>query len=284
MIFARGQRHDFDDWEAAGNPGWGWDDVLPYFKSFETFDRRRERRGAGRTGQLRVIDMAAQVHPLCETCLRRPNRRATQRTPDYNGAQQEGVGVYQITTRGGLRESAATAFLQPGDAAAEPQRRHRRVRDAHPVRGPQGRRRRVSAPAARRRRARRPRSDRRRPAPSTRRRCCSIRASAPAALLQELGIAGRARPARRRREPAGPSRRRLSLPLAAADAELAAAGLVGAGLARRALPALPRRSAVAQRQPGRRFRALASRTASRSTCSSISRRSATASRRPACAG
>jgi choline dehydrogenase len=112
MVFARGQSHDFDDWEAAGNPGWAFQDVLPYFKAFETFaDGDRKWRGTG--GELNVIDMGSQAHPLCETWLKAAEQAGYQRTPDYNGERQEGLAVYQITTRGGVRESAATAFLKP---------------------------------------------------------------------------------------------------------------------------------------------------------------------------
>jgi choline dehydrogenase len=112
MIFARGQRHDFDDWQAAGNPGWGWDDVLPHFKAFETFSGG-DRQWRGATGELNVVDMTPDVHPLCQIWLKAVEQAGYERTPDYNGEQQEGVAVYQITTRGGLRESAATAFLKP---------------------------------------------------------------------------------------------------------------------------------------------------------------------------
>ena len=112
MVYVRGQRRDFDDWRAAGNPGWGWDDVLPYFKSFEDFEGGADDyRGAG--GELRVIDISKDVHPLCETWLQAAEEAGFHRTKDYNGRDQEGVAVYQITTRKGMRESAATAFLSP---------------------------------------------------------------------------------------------------------------------------------------------------------------------------
>src|SRR5262245_2493727 len=112
MVFARGQRHDFDDWAAAGNPGWGFDDVLPYFKSFEDFEGGGNGYRGGK-GELRISNVASQVHPLSEMWLRAAEQAGFARTPDYNGAEQEGVAVYQITTRGGFRESAATAFLKP---------------------------------------------------------------------------------------------------------------------------------------------------------------------------
>jgi choline dehydrogenase len=112
MIFARGQRHDFDDWQASGNPGWGWEDVLPHFEAIETFegDESAER---GKAGPLHVVDPSSLVHPLCETFLTAAEQAGYRRTPDYNGPTQEGVAVYQITTRSGVRDSSATAFLAP---------------------------------------------------------------------------------------------------------------------------------------------------------------------------
>ena len=112
MVFARGQRRDFDDWAAAGNPGWGFDDVLPHFKAFETF-ADGDPAWRGKQGELNVIDKARDVHPLCETWLTAAGEAGFSRTADYNGKEQEGVAIYQITTRGGFRESAATAFLRP---------------------------------------------------------------------------------------------------------------------------------------------------------------------------
>jgi choline dehydrogenase len=112
MVFVRGQRSDFDGWKAAGNPGWGWDDVLPYFKSFENFEGSANgERGTG--GPLNVIDVAGSAHPLCDTFLEAAEQAGFSRTPDYNGDSQEGVAVYQITTKRGMRASSATAFLRP---------------------------------------------------------------------------------------------------------------------------------------------------------------------------
>jgi choline dehydrogenase len=112
MVFARGQPRDFDDWKAAGNPGWGWDDVLPYFKSFETYaGTPNDLRGTD--GPLHVTDVSRQVHPLCDVFLNAAEQAAYRRTPDYNGTEPEGIAVYQITTKKGMRASAATAFLAP---------------------------------------------------------------------------------------------------------------------------------------------------------------------------
>lgn len=112
MVFVRGQRHDFDDWRDAGNPGWGWDDVLPHFKSIETFECGGDHWRGG-SGEAYVTDMAPSAHPLCQEWLTAAEQAGFARTPDYNGEVQEGVSIYQISTRKGLRESSATAFLHP---------------------------------------------------------------------------------------------------------------------------------------------------------------------------
>ncbi|TXI03191.1 MAG: choline dehydrogenase [Rhizobium sp.] len=112
MVYVRGQRNDFNDWRAAGNVGWGWDDVLPYFKSIETFERGGNA-WRGDKGEFFITDMAPSVHPLCSDWLRAAEQAGFHRTADYNGEDQEGVSVYQISARRGLRVSSATAFLRP---------------------------------------------------------------------------------------------------------------------------------------------------------------------------
>ena len=112
MVYARGQPRDFDDWRAAGNPGWGWSDVLPHFRAIE------DRGGAGAeaphtSGRLRVTDVSTQAHPLVQSYIEACKRCGFAFTPDFNGEQPEGVGIYQITTHHGLRASTATAWLRP---------------------------------------------------------------------------------------------------------------------------------------------------------------------------
>jgi choline dehydrogenase len=111
MVHIRGQAADFDAWEAHGNPGWGWRDVLPYFRKSEDFRGGDPYRGVG--GPLHVTDMSADCHPLCETFLQACEETGLSRTADFNGALPEGVGRYQITTKGGRRMSAARAYLHP---------------------------------------------------------------------------------------------------------------------------------------------------------------------------
>ena len=112
MVFVRGQPGDFDGWAALGNPGWGWSDVLPYFKKMEDSEHGPNgMRGTG--GPLHVTDVSGGVHPLCEVYLRAGVQAGLVRNRDINGDSNEGVAINQITTRNGLRESARTAYLRP---------------------------------------------------------------------------------------------------------------------------------------------------------------------------
>lgn len=112
MVWIRGAREDFDAWAAAGNPGWGFDDLLPAFKALEDNQAGADAwRGVG--GPLHITDCSKSVHPLTSRYLAAGQQAGLPLNPDFNGAAQEGVGVYQITTRNGRRMSAARAFLHP---------------------------------------------------------------------------------------------------------------------------------------------------------------------------
>lgn len=112
MVFIRGQAADFDGWASQGNPGWAWNEVLPWFKKLEDCEMGASAsRGAG--GPVHVSDVRTQVHPLCQTYLQAGEQVGLPLNPDLNGDTQEGVGIYQITTHQGLRVSAATAYLHP---------------------------------------------------------------------------------------------------------------------------------------------------------------------------
>ena len=112
MVFIRGQRQDYDGWEAMGNPGWGWSAVLPYFKKLE-HNAAGANAWRGGEGPLHVSDVTACVHPLCRSFLEAATQAGLDINPDFNGERQEGAGIYQLTTRGGLRMSAARAYLRP---------------------------------------------------------------------------------------------------------------------------------------------------------------------------
>jgi choline dehydrogenase len=111
-IYNRGQRQDFDTWAQYGNRGWGYQDVLPYFKRLERRVGEGDDAYRGRDGNLTVTTMDWR-DPLCEAFMAGAMSLGIPRNPDYNGAIQEGVSYAQRTIKNGLRVSAATAFLYP---------------------------------------------------------------------------------------------------------------------------------------------------------------------------
>ena len=112
MVHVRGQRHDFDDWAALGNSGWGWDNVLPFFIKAEDHDLGASAwHGIG--GPQHVTDIGSKAHPLCKRFIAAGEALGLSFTPDLNGEQTEGVGIYQINTRGGWRASTANEYLRP---------------------------------------------------------------------------------------------------------------------------------------------------------------------------
>ena len=109
MVHVRGQPHDFDDWAALGNAGWGWNDVLPYFKQAEDHDLGESAyHGAG--GPQHVTDISAHAHPLCQTFIAAGKALHLPFAPDLNAPDGEGVGIYQINTRKGRRASTANEY------------------------------------------------------------------------------------------------------------------------------------------------------------------------------
>ena len=112
MVFVRGQPSDYEDWCSAGNPGWAWKDVLPYFRKLEDHAwGASEHHGAG--GPVHVHDPSAAVHPLCSRFLGACAEVGIAMTRDFNGAQTEGAGLWQVTIRDGVRVSSASAYLRP---------------------------------------------------------------------------------------------------------------------------------------------------------------------------
>ncbi|HXB19925.1 MAG TPA: choline dehydrogenase [Candidatus Solibacter sp.] len=111
MIYIRGNHKDYDQWRDLGNPGWGFSDVLPYFKKAENQERGpSEYHGVG--GPLNVSDPRCP-NPLAETFIEAAQEAGFSRNQDFNGASQEGFGLYQVTQKGGKRCSAAVAYLHP---------------------------------------------------------------------------------------------------------------------------------------------------------------------------
>ncbi|MGB7181709.1 MAG: GMC family oxidoreductase N-terminal domain-containing protein, partial [Burkholderiaceae bacterium] len=112
LVYARGQSEDFDHWRSLGNTGWGFGDVLPYFMRAEGATINDIDEGFhGRDGPLTIS--RASRHPLCDAYIQAATQAGIPANSDYNGRVQEGAGYFQVTTRNGLRSSAATAYLNP---------------------------------------------------------------------------------------------------------------------------------------------------------------------------
>ena len=111
-IFNRGTPEDFDHWAQRGNRGWSYDDVLPHFKSLETFQGDDPDGLRGRDGPIRVTPSDWQ-HPLVDAFIAGAETMGISRNSDYNGMRQEGASYTQRTIANGRRESAAKAFLTP---------------------------------------------------------------------------------------------------------------------------------------------------------------------------
>jgi choline dehydrogenase len=111
MLYTRGTPSDYDHWASLGNEGWGYNDILPYFKSTQ-YQERGASDFHGTEGELNVAEGRSN-HPLGETLLEACRQAGYQDNDDFNGAQQEGIGYYQVTQINGERCSAARAFLHP---------------------------------------------------------------------------------------------------------------------------------------------------------------------------
>jgi len=111
MCFSRGHRSDYDDWAAAGNPGWSWGHVLPYFKRSQDQARGPSvLHGVG--GPLSVEDLSFK-NPLSDVFIQAAEQAGLARNNDFNGPTQRGFGFYQVTQRNGRRCSTARGYLKP---------------------------------------------------------------------------------------------------------------------------------------------------------------------------
>jgi choline dehydrogenase len=108
MVYIRGNHRDYDEW---GAPGWAWNDLFPYFLKAEDNERgESEWHAVG--GPLPVSDQRSGM-PLPPAWVEAGAEAGLHRNDDFNGAEQDGVGMYQVTQRGGMRASAAVAYLHP---------------------------------------------------------------------------------------------------------------------------------------------------------------------------
>ena len=111
MIYMRGQARDYDGWRQMGNPGWSWEDVLPYFK-------RSERHYLGETaahggdGEMRV-ERQRLSWPILDAVIEAAQELGIESTEDFNAGDNEGVGYFEVTQKGGVRWNARKAFLDP---------------------------------------------------------------------------------------------------------------------------------------------------------------------------
>ncbi len=111
MIYMRGQKEDYDGWRNAGNPGWGWDDVLPLFKKFEHHYAGDTAFHGGR-GELRVEQQRLRWDIL-DAFRRAAEQAGIPQIDDFNCGDNEGSSYFQVTQKKGVRFSASTAFLRP---------------------------------------------------------------------------------------------------------------------------------------------------------------------------
>ena len=111
MVYIRGARADYDGWARDGVKGWAYDDLLPYFRRSEA-NERGEDQFHGKLGPLTVSDGRSR-YSLMDAFVEAGVEAGYPRNPDFNGEKQDGVGLYQLTQRNGMRCSAAVAFLHP---------------------------------------------------------------------------------------------------------------------------------------------------------------------------
>jgi choline dehydrogenase-like flavoprotein len=111
MIYVRGQPADYDHWAAQGNPGWAWSDVLPYFLRAE-HNERIVNAWHGQGGPFHVADLRSP-HRISQRFVQAGVEAGYPHNTDFNGAEQEGVGLYQVTHKNGERHSTAKAYLTP---------------------------------------------------------------------------------------------------------------------------------------------------------------------------
>ncbi len=111
LIYIRGQAADYDGWRQMGNTGWAWDDVLPYFKKSENYERgSNEFHGTG--GPLNVSEVS-ETHPVSDAVIEAGIQAGIPYKSDVNTGDQEGISYYHLTVKDGLRCSAAVAYLNP---------------------------------------------------------------------------------------------------------------------------------------------------------------------------
>ena len=113
MVYIRGHASDYDQWRQLGNPGWSYDDVLPYFKRAENFQGEGDSDYHGFGGPLSVKKSDRTDDLLLDKFIEAGQQAGVPLTPDFNGKQQEGFSRYEHTIKGSKRCSSARAYLHP---------------------------------------------------------------------------------------------------------------------------------------------------------------------------
>ena len=139
-IYNRGQRMDFDGWAQRGNHGWGYADVLPYFRRTERRVGEADETFRGREGNLPITDLDWR-DPICDAFIEGAVQMGIPRNRDYNGTMQAGVSYVQRIIQNGRRISAARGYLHPAMKRHEPH-------GAHPCPRHRGSSSKASAPSA----------------------------------------------------------------------------------------------------------------------------------------
>ncbi len=112
LLYVRGQAEDFDHWRQLGNTGWGWDDVLPFFKRAENWRGEPKSEDRGQGGPL-AVSPTRLSREIVDKWVSAAISAGYKENPDYNSGDQEGVGYFQLTSQKGRRCSAAVAYLKP---------------------------------------------------------------------------------------------------------------------------------------------------------------------------
>jgi choline dehydrogenase len=112
MVFVRGQAQDYDQWAQLGNRGWSYREVLPIFRDMESYQGDADGEYRGRSGPLKVSENI-ESGPLYDALIKAAGEVGIKYTRDYNGASQDGIGMTQMTIRGGRRMSTAVCYLDP---------------------------------------------------------------------------------------------------------------------------------------------------------------------------
>ncbi|MEK9860476.1 MAG: GMC family oxidoreductase N-terminal domain-containing protein [Alphaproteobacteria bacterium] len=116
MLYVRGQSHDYDHWAQKGNPGWSYQDVLPYFRKAEFCEAQATEKMdpelRGQSGPLNVA-MVRDRYEALDLVIKSAESRGYPNNPDYNGHDQHGFGYYQVTQKNGVRHSAKKAYIDP---------------------------------------------------------------------------------------------------------------------------------------------------------------------------